>query len=372
MNKVLVSLLMWSCSVAFATQAPDLRQTTIEIVGEDGEVHFEPVIFENKKGVAYYEGDIILGKTEDVLYGSYKSKGSKTDITPFGFYTTITGQKWPDGKVPYVFASSLTADQRTTIRNYMTYLESVARVKFTTRVSESAYLSIKPTASASICGSSFVGKQGGAQDVLIGVSCFTESTIVHELLHALGFWHEQSRSDRDTYITINTANVHPDYVYNFEKKTSNVATHGAYDFSSIMHYSPYAFSINGLPTISAKVGSPVISGNQMTNGDKAALVHLYGEPYVQPYVTYAERDWFRCNRMQVSWDPVESGLTYQLEQLLVSGWSQIYSGTVAFKSGIVGTPGVTTSYRVRALKNSVPGSWFNFDEAPNPDACQPL
>lgn len=49
---------------------------------------------------------------------------------------------------------------------------------------------------------SYVGDDGKGQDVSIGAGCDTKAVVEHELLHALGFYHEQSRSDRDDYVKI--------------------------------------------------------------------------------------------------------------------------------------------------------------------------
>ena len=57
---------------------------------------------------------------------------------------------------------------------------------------------------------------GGAQTLSLDPSCFrctatgcVSGTVIHEFLHALGFHHEQSRTDRDDYVTINWDNIQP-------------------------------------------------------------------------------------------------------------------------------------------------------------------
>ena len=67
---------------------------------------------------------------------------------------------------------------------------------------------------------------------------------MHELMHAAGFWHEQSRADRDDYITINWDNIKSGMEFNFLKYDLRKIDHlGAkYDTCSVMHYGAYAFA----------------------------------------------------------------------------------------------------------------------------------
>ncbi|XP_020628627.1 zinc metalloproteinase nas-13-like [Orbicella faveolata] len=69
--------------------------------------------------------------------------------------------------------------------------------------------------------------------------------------HALGFYHEQSRPDRDNYVTIYTQNIMQGMAYNFNKYGRNTidSLGTPYDYTSVMHYDAYAFSANGRPTI---------------------------------------------------------------------------------------------------------------------------
>ena len=67
---------------------------------------------------------------------------------------------------------------------------------------------------------------------------------MHELMHAAGFWHEQSRADRDDWITINWGNIQAGMEFNFLKYDLRKTDHlGAeYDTCSVMHYGAYAFA----------------------------------------------------------------------------------------------------------------------------------
>ena len=69
-------------------------------------------------------------------------------------------------------------------------------------------------------------------------------SIIHEIGHAAGFYHEQQRPDRDLFIEVNEENIEEGKEDNFDIRTSGL-TLGPYDYGSIMHYGSRAFSTGG-------------------------------------------------------------------------------------------------------------------------------
>lgn len=115
---------------------------------------------------------------------------------------------------------------------------------------------------------SYVGRTGGAQTLNVQSSggCASVGVTAHELLHAIGFHHAQSSTDRDLYVTINLDNVISGQEHNFNKYAADyVSDYGeGYDYGSILHYSAYSFSKNGKTTIDPKQAG-------VTIGQRSAL-----------------------------------------------------------------------------------------------------
>uniref|UniRef100_A0A3Q1HS06 Metalloendopeptidase n=1 Tax=Anabas testudineus TaxID=64144 RepID=A0A3Q1HS06_ANATE len=189
------------------------------------------------------------------------------------------GCKWPkssDGKVyiPYVIANSYTSQQLRVITTAINSFSASTCIRFIPRTTQTDYINIK-----SLDGCySYVGRQGNVQTVsLKSQGCIYFGTVQHELIHALGFNHEQCRSDRDQHIKILLQNVIPGMAYNFDKiNTLNQGT--PYDYNSVMHYGRLAFSKDNVsPTMVAIPNSNAVFGTatQMSQNDIDRINLLY-------------------------------------------------------------------------------------------------
>ena len=232
---------------------------------------------DTKRDEELFEGDIVI--SEEMIRHYYNitdyelktgEKFRNRTRTERGA-TSVSSKLWPDGIVYYTFDSSLPASSIRTIRNAMNYYQNRTCLRF---IERRARNHIKFVSEFFYGCRSFIGMIGGEQKLwLRDPGCTSLGTALHEIGHAIGFWHEQSRPDRDSYVNIISSNFRSRYAINFMKRNiHDIDSLGMeYDYGSIMHYSSHAFSRNGQPTI--QVNNPTVYANQgrPTLGQNIAL-----------------------------------------------------------------------------------------------------
>ncbi|XP_028453039.1 low choriolytic enzyme [Perca flavescens] len=224
------------------------------------------------------KANVNLGKNFDdplVLFGDIAVPTGLQNADP----CTARGCLWPkatDGNVyvPYRISNQYsTRERETIIQGLRSFAESTC-IRFTPLTNgQRDFVDIQ---SRQGCFS-FVGRRGRGQVVsLMRQGCVFRQVIQHELLHALGFNHEQTRSDRDEHVRIQLQNVIPGMEHNFRKiETRNLGT--PYDYGSVMHYGRFAFSSNRQPTIIPIPDNNVVIGRatQMSPTDILRVNLLY-------------------------------------------------------------------------------------------------
>ncbi|CAH3016431.1 unnamed protein product [Porites evermanni] len=150
-------------------------------------------------------------------------------------------RKWPGGVVPYTLDKDAdSVFKRGAIFSAIKEWEEKTCIKFVKRTTQKAYIEFTVQDG---CWSQ-VGRTGRKQQISLGFGCGYHGIAVHEIGHALGFWHEQSRPDRDRYVEIIWDNIEESQKHNFRKySTSSInSLNVPYDYGSIMHYGKRDFS----------------------------------------------------------------------------------------------------------------------------------
>nr|XP_034328673.1 zinc metalloproteinase dpy-31-like isoform X2 [Crassostrea gigas] len=150
--------------------------------------------------------------------------------------------------IPYEIAPNLGDEMISIIKESMKQLQELTCLKFIPAGLDDADLMYFANVGDGCY--SYVGRQGGKQVVNLDPNqCATVSTALHEIMHALGMWHEQQRVDRDNYIKILKENIEnpEDNMVNYEKH--NTANELPYDVESVLQYDLRALTKNNLPTM---------------------------------------------------------------------------------------------------------------------------
>ena len=160
-------------------------------------------------GLAIFEGDIILGTVDEMNKNKRLADVQKVVAISGADY------RWPQLLIPFSIEDGFPNAVR--ITNAINHWQTNTPAMFIERTSANAsshpnYILFKKGTNCS----SKVGMQGGPQELIFTDGC-SMGSVIHEIGHAVGLWHEQSREDRDAFIDINWDNIIEEYKHNFEQ-----------------------------------------------------------------------------------------------------------------------------------------------------------
>ena len=230
----------------------------------------ELVPFREVDGYAIAEGDIVLGTVEElrnpdpnVLEQNEKERVRKGDTaeTRFGLVIAESRYRWPNKTMPYEINPNLPNQSR--VQKAIEHITSKTGFKFVKRTNEADFVHFQFDPSST---NSRLGKIGGKQFINVA-DWAIDGNLVHEILHALGVYHEAGRPDRDNFIRIHWANLADGWASQYAKPIGALPI-ATYDYCSIMHYSPAGGAKAGLMAFDVLRPAPCTVGQRRGLSEK--------------------------------------------------------------------------------------------------------
>ena len=186
--------------------------------------------FEVYDGLVVAYGDILLGKP------------TREDFPERGFIEAPPPHAWPKNEIAYSFEPNFPNPDR--VNRVLNYFNEYTTIRFVPYNGSQPDSIVFARTSVPLC-LSYVGRISGHQPIYLDDHRCREREIMHELMHALGFIHEQSRPDRDSFVRINWDRIQEDKQSQFEVAPpvySDMYKGRPFDYQSVMIYGPTDFA----------------------------------------------------------------------------------------------------------------------------------
>ena len=208
-------------------------------------------------GVAF--GDTLIGQP-------------KENAAPSGSTNVPMTSAWHSRKIAFFIRSELPAPDR--VLQAIQYFNENTLIQFIPFSGEADAIVFEPGTGCK----SYVGRIGGHQPILLAPGCQTHE-VIHEIMHALGFIHEQSRTDRDKYIKVVRENIDPDHLIDFDivpQSYMDLVPFASFDYKSIMMYPPTIFArVPGASTMESITNESIQPSSGLSAGDLERLRLLF-------------------------------------------------------------------------------------------------
>ena len=310
MNKfawVTLTLFVTSSSACYELEKKDLRsqQSSIELNQEEQlRISSNPdhLFFHRGGSLRMLEPDTERDADGNIFYGHYlidKNQVRTGNQLSSGSKLQLIGKtnkpKFSNSSIPFTITDRFSESQKKSILTAIDRLNKKSNLfLYPRRDQESRYIKFMKTEDSKRCGYvNDIGPEKGMTRVFLYRDCLTESTISHELMHALGFWHMQERSDRSDFVKVHYSQMRDQGCRRQYDKVApgfGRSFFGEFSFDSVMLYGSYACKKDKKPTMLRLNGQTVQSASRLTRTDIDAINRLY--PKVSPF-RYANT--FECS-----------------------------------------------------------------------------
>ncbi|CAJ0933447.1 unnamed protein product, partial [Mesorhabditis belari] len=182
-----------------------------------------------------YGGDMMLSDDQvDALLGEFLDDADDRVKRQAQHPIKLPGKLWTSGTFYYVFDANLPEKTKKFAQIGIDFWKSMTCINFVEDANAPNRVRFRKDTG---CSSS-VGMIGGEQIIKLADSCGNFRNCVHEIAHALGFFHEMSRYDVKDSVTVYKNNVNTSHVSNFNEQTNETNyNYGLpFEYGSIMQY----------------------------------------------------------------------------------------------------------------------------------------